>query len=83
MPSELVQVFSAAIVRRLIDDSMLEVVRGRADAVAAFVAEEVGRPGPGKQLVSSLAAALLACPDVVELFADDEELLSAVTDLAY
>lgn len=82
MASALVKVFCEAVVYRLMQEDAAELRAGRERAVVDFVAEEVGRPAPGKQLVSSLSGALMRCPDVLEIYLDDEELIELVADLS-
>lgn len=73
--------FSAVVVRRLIDDQRLEVTLGREEEVARFVADALTRAREGSSLISTLTRALLASPDVEELYADEDELKELINDL--
>lgn len=73
--------FSAALVSRLVVTQRLEVSPGAEDQVARFVAGVLGGAGEGASLISTLSGALLGCPQVEELYADEEELKELVSDL--
>lgn len=82
MPTAFMTGFATAICARLIADHRLELAPGADPAeVAAFVAEALTRRSQFAGLVTSLSAALIACPAVEELFADDAELQQLVNDL--
>lgn len=72
--------FTEAIVRTLLERGELEL-SGDRDAVVAFVSQNLASGGEGRSLISTFTAALLACPDVEELYADDETLKELVTEL--
>ncbi|MEQ1505330.1 MAG: hypothetical protein ABMB14_24070 [Myxococcota bacterium] len=73
--------FAEAVVRRLVAEGSLEVSAGGEDQVVWFVANWLGTNGPGNSLLSTLEAALLACPEVDELYADLDRLKAVVDDL--
>jgi hypothetical protein len=81
MPSDLVVAFTRAMLARLVQEELLEIRPGRELAVVDFVSEELGTPGPGRQLLSTLSRALVQCPDVEELFADQDDLVRLVSEL--
>ncbi|MEO0602685.1 MAG: hypothetical protein AAF211_14680, partial [Myxococcota bacterium] len=69
------------VVDALLTNQRLELRPGRADEVAQFVAERLEGAREGSSLLSSLEAALLACADVEELYADLDELKDLVEGL--
>lgn len=73
--------FSRAIVARLVDEACLEIAAGREEQVIAFLAAWLHREAQGGSLITGLVAGLTACPDVRELYADDDELKALVEDL--
>ena len=81
MSTPFLQTFATAVVRQLLAEGLLEVRRGHEVNVADFVAQQLGSVGPGAQLVSSITAALIACPEVDELYADKERLGDLITEL--
>ena len=83
MASDLVVMFSRAIVARLVRDGLLAL---RPDASMAQVADHVANAlaveRPGQQLIPTIGRALETCPMVDELYADDEALGAVASDLA-
>ncbi len=74
--------FSGAVVGRLHAEEQLELAHGASEAeVSAWVAEFLGARAAHTSLISSLARALVACPGVEELYADDEQLRELVNDV--
>lgn len=73
--------FSVVVVRRLLEGDRLEVAAGQEDLVARFVADALADAKEGSSLVSTLTRALLASPDVEELYADEDELRELINDL--
>ena len=73
--------FSQQVVYRLVRSGALEVRPGTEDLVALYLANFLGSRGQGYSLVSSVSAGLLACPEVEELFADDDAVKAAVDDM--
>jgi hypothetical protein len=73
--------FSVIVVRRLLQGDRLEVVQGREEQVVRHVADALTQAREGSSLVSTLTRALLASPDVEELFADEDELRELINDL--
>lgn len=73
--------FSAVVVHRLIEGDRLEVSSGREEQVARFVADALTDAREGSSLISTLTKALLASPDVEELYADEDELKELINDL--
>lgn len=74
--------FSEAVVSRLVARGRVEIAAGQEQRVVAFVAAALAEAREGAQLVSTMSAALLRCPDVEELYADEDELKQTVDDLA-
>jgi hypothetical protein len=79
--SELIDAFCLRIVADLVRAGRLVVVAGAERQVAAFAAAHLAARPEGASLVSSLSSALLACPEVEELYCDDLELRDRITDL--
>jgi len=73
--------FAQAVVDQLRMRGWAELCEGRAADVVAFVARRLGEAREGSSLISSLERALLACPDVEELYADLDQLKDLVDDL--
>lgn len=73
--------FSRAVLVDLLGQGLVEVRPGAEDRVVLFVAEFLSSVPEGGSLVSSMSRAYLASPDVVELYADDEELKTVIEDL--
>jgi hypothetical protein len=73
--------FAESVVTRLIDDRLVEIAPGAHGRTVLFVANWLGTNARGGSLLSGLEAALLACPEVVELYADLERLKAIVDDL--
>jgi hypothetical protein len=75
-------VFATAMVHRLEAEDLI-VYSGSKDDAALFVANWLHTKGrKSGSLISAMADALLACPQVDELFADDTQLKRLVDDLA-
>ena len=74
--------FADTVVRRLVDEGAIEVSPGASERVVWFVANWLDTRARGGSLLSHLEAALLACPEVVEIFADIDRLKAVVDDLA-
>ena len=73
--------FTRAIVARILAERLLDVTWGGEERVVQFVAGELATVPHGGSLISSLARALIRCPDVQELYADDTQLKGLVQDL--
>jgi hypothetical protein len=72
--------FVHAVVERLVASGELELAPGTEARVAAFVGARVA-DGKPRSLVSAVGEALVACPDVVEVFADDERLKEVIDEV--
>lgn len=72
--------FTESIVTTLVARDEL-LLAGDPREVVRFVSERLATSGEGTSLISTLAAALVACPAVDELFADDERLKELVTEM--
>ena len=81
MTVSFLQGYARVLVHELIQRELLEVVPGRHEAVVVFVAEYMAEHGQNRSAISLTGQALLACPDVDELYADDEALKDAVDAL--
>lgn len=73
MSTPFLEAFTAALVPRLVEAGLLEL-DGPQESVARFLATELGKDRPGRSLISTLSQALLACPDVVDVYGEDDEL---------
>ena len=73
--------FAEAVVTRLVAERRIEVAPGGTDRVVGFVAEWLDTRARGGSVLSSLEAALLACADVTEVYADLDDLKAVVDDL--
>ena len=75
--------FAAALVEALLEQELLEVHEGREREVVRYVAEWLGTKARGGSLVSSTARALVECPDVDEIYADNDQLKALMETLRY
>lgn len=73
--------FASALLPRLIEAGHLEIEPDSLERVVAFVGDALASQREGRQALTVLIEALVRCPDVVELYADDDELREAVNDL--
>ena len=73
--------FSMALVARLERERLLELALGQRERVVIYVANYLDTIARGGSLLSNVEAALLACPEVEELYADIDELKRIVEDL--
>ena len=80
MTSPFLQNFSAKLVTRLDEDGHLLLSVPR-EEVVEFVANHLGGLSEGRSLLSELVSALLDCPGVEELYADDDTLKQCLEDL--
>ena len=72
--------FSVRVVNELIQEGLLEVSPGGERAVVQFVADHLAASKPGQSLVSRLVQGLVACPQVEELYADDDAIKGLIQD---
>ena len=72
--------FAQRLVNRLSDDGLIELSAPR-EEVVAYLAAHLGGLSKGRSLISELVNALLGCPGVEELFADDDALKECLEDL--
>ncbi len=80
MASPFLVAFTESVVLTLVQRGQL-VLCGEQVVVVRYVAERLGEAGQGRSLITTLAAALVACPQVEELFASDEVLKDLVTEM--
>jgi hypothetical protein len=73
--------FARVLLVQLLAEKLIEVQPGHEDRVILYVADYLAQAGEGASLVSSLARALLTCPQVVELYAEDRDLKRVVQEL--
>lgn len=73
--------YAQAVVSALRARGLIEVREGRAEAVARDLAEYLASRAEGHQAIDSTARGLVESPDVIELFADDDELKDVVDGL--
>ncbi|MFT7519626.1 MAG: hypothetical protein ACI9MC_001768 [Kiritimatiellia bacterium] len=75
--------FASDMVYALIGAQLLEVTPGRERATVEFVAAWLARKSKGGLLITSTADALVSCPDVVELYADNDQMKTLMESLRY
>jgi hypothetical protein len=74
--------FASSLVPALCEHGDVELFPGATqNAVVAFMADRLGGARDGSSLVSTVVAALVACPEVEELYADNETLIARIEDL--
>lgn len=73
--------FTESVLVTLHQSGDVELEDGQRDRVVEFVAARLANANHGESLVSTLAAALLACPWVEEIYVDDDQLKDVITDL--
>jgi hypothetical protein len=73
--------FAEAVVRRLAADGAIELAPDGEDRVVWFVANWLDTRARGGSLLSNLEAALLACPEVRELYVGLDDLKEVVDAL--
>ena len=78
--SPLLQSTVRHVVAKLVTEKGLEIRPGSVEAVITFCIERLSEPKPGAQLVSTIVEALLASPDVTELYASNEDIKVYITD---
>lgn len=82
MASDLVRLFARRVVHGLVDEGGLALTpNADSEAVARRLAEVLASRPPHSGLITSVASALIADPDVEDLFAADEDLARLVDDL--
>ena len=72
--------FANRLVHRLDADGLIELSAPR-EEVVEYLAAHLGGLAKGRSLISELVNALLGCPGVEELFADDDALKECLEDL--
>ncbi|MBN2801083.1 MAG: hypothetical protein JXX28_18235 [Deltaproteobacteria bacterium] len=83
MSSDFLTGFTRLLIARLLSAGLVEIREGSEGAIAGFVGAALARGGEYGSLVSGVTRALIACPEVEELYATDEELKELINDLAY
>ena len=68
------------VVQRLVVEDGVEILDGSTERVINFCIQRLAEPKPGAQLVSTIVSALLDSPDVVELYASNDEIKTLITD---
>ena len=68
------------VVRRLIAEDRIEISIGSDEAVIDHCIVRLSEPKPGAQVVSTIVSALLDSPDVVELYATNDEIKAFITE---
>ena len=80
MTSSFLLNFSSKLITRLDDEGHVQLSAPR-EEVIQFVAGHLGGLSEGRSLISELVNALLSCPGIEELYADDETLKQCLEDL--
>ncbi|MFM2160503.1 MAG: hypothetical protein RLZZ383_15 [Pseudomonadota bacterium] len=74
--------FAEHLIAHLLREGLIEVLPGRAANVVAAVSDHLSSLAQQATLGPEVSRALLASPDVVELWADDDDLREAFSALA-
>ncbi len=72
--------FTAILVDRLLAEEQLEITPGTRDRVIASVSAHLTR-SRNTSLISTFVAGLMACDDVLDLFADDDTIKAYIEAL--
>ena len=81
MSTPFLQAFAVALVHALVVRDMIEVEGERDGDVVRFLAAWLHTEGKGKSLVSTTLRGLIACPDVSEVYVDEDRLKSLIDGL--
>lgn len=81
MSTPFLDAFALGLVVRLVEQEQLLIEPGRTNAVIAFVASDLAAPKEGRSLISTVSNALICCPDVIDLFADNDAIGKVITDM--
>ncbi len=81
MSTSLLFGFSRALIARLRAEGLVEIEAGAVSRVEIFLTNYLDTRARGHSLLSSVEAALLACPEVDELYADLDQLKEVAEDL--
>lgn len=73
--------YAASILQSLVNADLIEIREGQHEVVVRYLAAELHRQREAGSLISCTSRALLACEEVEELFADDEEIKELVQSL--
>lgn len=73
--------FSAGLVARLLKDESMEIDEGTSEQVAGYLANYLASSPSHSSLISRVAEGLLECPQVQELYADNEKLKALIESL--
>jgi hypothetical protein len=73
--------FAQALVHVLVARSWIEVSPGSGEAVVRYLAEWLETQGKGRSLVSTTMKGLFSCPDVIEVYLDDDVLKDVIDHL--
>ncbi len=80
--SDFLRAFADRVIVGLLAEDLVEIEAGTEAEVVDFVTAALVAAKPGASVISSTAAALIACPQVIDLFADDVALKAVVDGLA-
>lgn len=80
MSTPFLQRFASSLVVTLVDKELLEVGPAGPQPVIAYLAAQLSGVKMGS-LITVVSRVLVACPDVDELWADDEQLKALVEDM--
>lgn len=80
MSTPFLQRFASSLVATLLDQELIELGPAGPQPVAVYLAAQLAGVQMGS-LISVVSRTLVACPDVEELWADDEQLKALVEDM--
>jgi hypothetical protein len=73
--------YAGRLLRALQARGLIDVTVGMEEQIILFVANKLNMPGRTGSLISETSKALIACPFVEELYADDLEIKDLVEEL--
>lgn len=80
MTSALLYRFAETLVHRLIEQELLEIEEGRTEDVVERLTEHLGRV-KHSSLISAITAGLVDDDDVVDLYADDDQIKAIIEQM--
>ena len=75
--------FTEAVMARLVAEDLLELEPESGAIAIHFISCRLGQTSKGGSLISAFSRAIIECPQVIELYADNDTIKEIVTDLPF